>query len=162
MNHLPKTREEAKEKNSKWYFTGTSCPNGHIAERYTKSYECRECRRLADQSERRKEYIKSWRKEHPNRGKETRKWDRMRLEYGLTKEQYDQFLQDQNNCCAICKNSFNEGGNHNEKAHIDHNHLTNKIRGLLCGYCNVGIGMLKDSLPIVESAMNYLKSNCQE
>lgn len=159
MDHLPKTRKEAIEKNSKWYFTGKSCPGGHTVERYTKSYECRECRKLADHSERRKEYSKTWRKEHPNRGKETRKQDRMRLEYGLSEDQYSQLLQKQNNQCAICKNPFKETGKHNEKAHIDHCHSTKKVRGLLCGYCNIGLGMLRDSLPIVHSAAKYLEES---
>jgi hypothetical protein len=163
MDHLPKTRKEAREKNSSFYFNGLPCPKGHISKRYTNNSTCRECEKIAQQDEThkqgRREYFRNWRKAHPNRGRATRKSDRMRLEYGLTVDQYSQILLNQNNCCAICRTPFKENGTHNEKAQIDHCHLTKKVRGLLCGYCNMGIGKLRDSVAIVESALNYLKIN---
>jgi hypothetical protein len=56
--------------------------------------------------------------------------------YGITKEEYDQLLVSQKNCCALC-------GKHQltmkRRLHVDHNHRTGKVRGLLCGACNIGL-----------------------
>jgi adenine-specific DNA methylase len=73
--------------------------------------------------------------------------------YGLTKETYQQLFLNQNNCCAICKNTFESTKN----THIDHCHKTKKVRALLCHGCNTAIGLLKESPEILKSALNYLK-----
>ena len=41
--------------------------------------------------------------------------------------------------------------------HVDHDHETNQLRALLCGSCNRAIGLLQDSVLVVESALAYLK-----
>ena len=150
--HLPSSRKEARETGSKYYFTGLSCIKGHITQRYTNNSTCVDCEKSYPSRDR-KEYHKEWRKtrQKPN------KWERIKAEYNLTEEQYNQYLILQNHSCAICKNPFSENGTHNEKAHVDHCHNSNKVRGLLCGYCNIGLGMLKDSPTILESAKEYLE-----
>ena len=60
-------------------------------------------------------------------------------------------LQAQDNKCAICKMVINES------CHVDHCHDTNIVRGLLCGGCNTGIGMLQDNPDILEEAARYLR-----
>lgn len=60
-------------------------------------------------------------------------------------------VRKQNNYCAICRVSFTSNG------HIDHNHVTLRIRGLLCKACNQGLGLFKDSVDILESAKRYLE-----
>ena len=60
--------------------------------------------------------------------------------YGITLEQYEQILQHQDGCCAICGNKPKAGA----VLHIDHEH-GGIVRGLLCGYCNTRlVGRLKD------------------
>ena len=76
--------------------------------------------------------------------------------YNLTIDDYDQLLLDQNGSCAICNGS--ETG-HLGRFVVDHDHLTGKVRGLLCWSCNVGIGHLKDNPKILVSAANYLNMN---
>jgi len=57
----------------------------------------------------------------------------LQKKYGITLEIYDQKLAEQNDCCALCgkhKSSFKRS------LHVDHNHKTKKVRGLVCYYCN--------------------------
>jgi len=81
----------------------------------------------------------------------------------MTKQDYDELLVKQNYKCAICK-GYEEsiaGKRNNDKRRlaIDHNHITGQIRGLLCSFCNKGLGHLKDNIEILESAIAYLKSH---
>lgn len=58
--------------------------------------------------------------------------------------------------CAICgTDEFNGRGN---RPHLDHDHTTGKIRGLLCHSCNTGMGALGDSPEILREAAAYLES----
>lgn len=83
---------------------------------------------------------------------------RLRLKYriqqfGLTLEQYDTMLETQKYCCCICKTS--EPGKHNW--HVDHNHTTGKVRGLLCSPCNTGLGHFGDDPTRLRAAADYLE-----
>jgi len=69
--------------------------------------------------------------------------------YGLTQEEYNKLQQDQNGLCAIC---ITRPANV-----VDHCHSTNKVRGLLCRQCNLGIGHLGDSTDTVAKALAYLE-----
>lgn len=69
---------------------------------------------------------------------------------------YDQLSANQGGICAICRKTGTEKGG---KLHVDHCHATKKIRGLLCGRCNKGIGLLKDSEELLLRAVNYLKDS---
>jgi hypothetical protein len=76
--------------------------------------------------------------------------------YGVTPEQFDQMLADQGGECAICGTDVpgGRGG-----FHVDHNHDSGAVRGLLCHACNVGIGHLGDSTTRLEAALAYLRSH---
>lgn len=75
-----------------------------------------------------------------------------RRRFGITLEYYNELRQLQNNKCAICLKIF-EG---KPGPCVDHCHYTNKIRGLLCRSCNLGIGLLGDTKECLERAINYL------
>lgn len=72
--------------------------------------------------------------------------------YGLTEETYEALLVSQNNLCAICckKNETKRDW------HVDHCHTTGKVRGILCHYCNLGLGNFKDNKEYLENAIAYL------
>jgi Recombination endonuclease VII len=55
--------------------------------------------------------------------------------------------------CSICREFFKGS----KDMHLDHDHETNKLRGLLCHNCNVGLGHFKDKIVLLESAIDYLK-----
>lgn len=76
--------------------------------------------------------------------------------YGITLEQYDQMVLDQNGCCKIC--GTDEPGGNRKRFSVDHNHATGKVRGLLCGSCNAALGLFKDNPTIIQSALSYLNS----
>lgn len=72
--------------------------------------------------------------------------------YGVTIEQYDEMLAQQNGLCAICNKTCGTGRN----LAVDHDHATGEVRGLLCAECNTGLGKFKDSLDLLTGAMSYL------
>ena len=77
--------------------------------------------------------------------------------HGLTQESYNELLKIQNGVCAICKNAETLIVREKERPlHIDHDHKTGVIRGLLCSACNTGIGKFNDSLERLQAAIDYL------
>ena len=64
-------------------------------------------------------------------------------------EDFETILKNQNNRCAICQVEL-------EKPNLDHNHKTKQIRGVLCQQCNHGIGLFRENIETIQSAINYL------
>jgi hypothetical protein len=110
----------------------THCVSGHPFDEentfYTKNNRrgCRECAR-------RNAYIMRVRK------------------YGLTIEQYEQMLEEQNKRCRICAKEFRS------EPHIDHDHATGAVRALLCSECNTGLGLFRDDPELLLAAANYVR-----
>lgn len=61
--------------------------------------------------------------------------------YGISQSFYEQLMREQQYQCAICRVTLDQG----RHTHIDHNHDTGKVRGILCGRCNTGLGSFKDN-----------------
>jgi len=78
-----------------------------------------------------------------------------KAKYGITIQEYDELLASQNHCCKICGRDTPNGQG---RFVIDHNHLTNEIRGLLCSTCNTGLGNFFDNPEFLEKATHYLKT----
>jgi hypothetical protein len=77
-----------------------------------------------------------------------------KVAYGITVEEYDEMLVTQGGKCAIC--SADEPGGPG-RWHVDHDHKTSKVRGLLCARCNRALGGFKDDPVILQSAIDYLR-----
>jgi hypothetical protein len=73
--------------------------------------------------------------------------------YGLTPEEYGALLEAQDNRCAICRTDTPNGKG---SWHVDHNHATGQIRGLLCNDCNLGLGKFADDSDRLRAAIAYL------
>ena len=126
---------------------------------------------LTFNKQKRKEYRELWRKNNPDKvkaySKTTAQRDpdrkrnlQLKYNFGITLEEYETLLQKQNGLCLICKQPETlpaKAGKIRNLA-VDHCHKTNKIRGLLCGACNKGIGLLKDDPELLIKATEYLKS----
>ena len=86
---------------------------------------------------------------------EKRKSQRVK-KYGITGDDYDRMLAEQNGCCAICGSS-NSGDSRGGRFHVDHCHASGIVRGLLCIDCNHGVGKFRDSESRLQSAIEYLR-----
>ena len=81
--------------------------------------------------------------------------------YRLSQDDYNVMLKAQGNACAICETQFIDGF----PACVDHDHNCCPVggscgvcvRGLLCGPCNKGIGLLKDDPQLLRQAVLYLE-----
>jgi hypothetical protein len=86
--------------------------------------------------------------------KEERAWEArcrwVKHKYGLSKEQYKAMLDAHDGLCDICRDPI-------DVTHLDHCHATGKVRGLLCSYCNHGLGQFKDSISRLLNAAEYLR-----
>lgn len=81
----------------------------------------------------------------------------LRRKYGFGQEEYDKLVDSQNGLCAICKRPPSKG--RGKRLHVDHDHTTGNIRGLLCGSCNTSLGGFMDDTDLLESAIMYLKNS---
>lgn len=70
--------------------------------------------------------------------------------YGITKEEFVALTEKYQGKCGICSMEA--------KLHIDHDHKTNKVRGLLCGKCNKAIGLFDEDMDKMNKAVKYLKA----
>jgi hypothetical protein len=78
----------------------------------------------------------------------------LKRKYGVTLADYDRMLADQGGCCAICLAP--EAKQFKGVFHVDHDHATGAVRGLLCRGCNHMLGVVGDDPKILERAIRYL------
>ena len=106
-------------------------------------------------------YLRKYRKRDPER----RRRYQLKGLYGLTLEDFSQMLKAQNGKCAICGNS---DPRHRRKyrpsphLHVDHCHESGRVRGLLCGTCNKGLGCFSHDASALQSAIRYLTESSIE
>jgi len=135
--------------------------------------ECKLCN-LAQQAARNRadpesnrERARRWAREHPERraarDRAYRASGRKRIadrksylkrEYGLTVAEYDAMLAAQGGACAVCLRPPTPG----ISLHVDHDHETGRVRGLLCFRCNNALGDLDDDPGLLRAAARYLEA----
>lgn len=106
-----------------------------------------------------REYFRVYHKEYFKRNPD-KYITKMMRRLGISYKQYKELFEYQNGVCAICfkKENLIINGQMKRLA-IDHNHSSNKIRGLLFGNCNRGLGLFFDKLGFLESAIKYIKED---
>lgn len=119
--------------------------NGH-----TDSY-CAPCER-AYNAERQRQYVRA----HPElRTRIQRCNRRVKLKrFGLSLEQYEAMVEQQNGLCAICMQPPRNG----RALDVDHCHKSQRVRGLLCSPCNLMIGLVAESVEHLAAMVAYLSS----
>lgn len=86
----------------------------------------------------------------------------LKSRYGLTDADYDGLVRSQSGMCPICQAAPSErsGGKRAKNStglYVDHDHVSGKVRGLLCHKCNVALGLLGDDPTRLERAAKYLR-----
>jgi hypothetical protein len=82
--------------------------------------------------------------------------NKLKNSYGITLEQYNLMCDVQEGKCLICNVHQNDL---KQLLEVDHDHKTNKIRGLLCHKCNTLLGYANENINVLDSAIKYLKNN---
>ena len=102
-----------------------------------------------------KAHIKVFNKRYRLEHKEAIRLQRMEKRYGLSKSDYEKLLLKQGGACAICRGTKWEGSG----PHIDHDHASGNVRGILCTRCNTALGQIHDSLATARGLVEYLEQS---
>lgn len=113
------------------------------------------------------ECYSAWAKDRYARGikrqpPEQKRGNHYQRTYGITLEEYDHMFQEQGKVCAICKQPEKkiDGRSHQvQRLHVDHDHKTGKVRGLLCNTCNVILGLVDDDPDYFKLLVTYLEKH---
>jgi hypothetical protein len=103
-----------------------------------------------ENSERVNEYRREYRR-RPDRQRADRD-GHLRRKYGITLADYERMFEAQGGVCAICGESRPE----DRTLHIDHDHKSGEVRGLLCFRCNNSLGDLRENYDLFQCAADYL------
>lgn len=82
------------------------------------------------------------------------KASKLKKNYGIEYEDYLLMLEDQNFKCLTCNSDFSKMAS--RKIHLDHNHSTGEIRGILCHNCNIALGLLKEDIAVLKRMILYI------
>ncbi|MGW1497585.1 endonuclease VII domain-containing protein [Streptomyces mirabilis] len=104
--------------------------------------------------------VREWYSRNTERAITNHRRLRIKQAYGLTPEQYDAMVEEQNGVCAICGRP--ERAKRDGKVMrmpVDHCHKTGRVRALLCHACNRAIGLLGEDIDLMRKAIEYLLSH---
>lgn len=126
--------------------------NREKASAYTAKWRAANPARYKESSERSAE---KWRAANPEKYASMVKSIQLKSRYGTTQLQVDALFEKQRGLCGICNKPLPLKGS---GRHLDHDHVTAKLRGFLCRTCNLGLGHFQDSLELLMSALRYLQN----
>ena len=117
-------------------------------------------------------YQREWRKQNKDKYLEYREkeksnpnyknWGRkskLKNNFNLTLEQYDEMFEEQNGMCACCNT---HQSSLSISLAVDHCHTTGKIRKLLCNRCNLLLGNADESVELLENIIKYINKHCSK
>lgn len=150
--------DKVKERNKRWYTENKDECLKKSQEYYSNNLEKVKVRHKEYERVNRDKFnkaTKKWRVTNPDKSALSFRKQTLR-KYGLTPESYSEMMLGQGNKCKICGNTFSDKSLITKPA-VDHCHKTSKIRGILCGRCNLAIGNFNDSVELLKKAIQYLK-----
>ena len=129
-----------------------------LTEFYHKTPDCKKCGYIKHRAycEKHSKHLKQYWKKIYRENKQERKGLKLEQTYGITQIDYNEMFILQDGRCAICGR---HQSNFKYALSVDHNHKTGEVRGLLCGACNRGIGLLSDNIEKLKKAVLYLEKN---
>jgi len=80
----------------------------------------------------------------------------LKNKYGISLDEYNEMLKEQNNSCYICGKHESE---QKKRLNVDHNHQTGKVRALLCVTCNTSLGLMKEDLGVFKTMIKYVEED---
>lgn len=107
----------------------------------------------------RRRAVQKWREKHPEECALIQRASTLKRKFGISLEEYESLLESQGGVCSICfskdpKTKTRSGVSPNFA--VDHDHSTGAVRGLLCGFCNSGLGFFQDDKERLRAAISYL------
>lgn len=111
----------------------------------TPEYKCRKCRVSSEKIRRENDLDDYY-------------LSKVKSKYGLTKDQYFELHASQEGKCKVC-GILPTGRGPFRSLNVDHDHVTGKVRGLLCAACNQCLGYSRDNPEILRSLADYLESS---
>jgi len=103
---------------------------------------CRACKKAVN----RESYLTKWKALKPAQHRQRT--------YGLEQAEYDRMMREQRHACGVCSVSFK--GLDRRLIHVDHDHRTGVVRGLLCNRCNTGLAAFIDDMSLIVHAAAYV------
>lgn len=97
-------------------------------------------------------YWKKRRRRRPDKVRAISRKHYLKSKYNISLEDYDDLLDSQCYCCAICDTCLAYVKN----VCVDHDHKTGKVRGILCGRCNKALGLVDDNKAVLREMIRYL------
>lgn len=103
---------------------------------------------------------RGWAHDNPDRNRDNSLNWALKNTYGISREEYDRMMTEQDGRCAIC--GLDEPNSHGRtgtkfRLSVDHCHDTGRVRGLLCQKCNRAVGLLGDDIDLLKKAIDYLE-----
>jgi Recombination endonuclease VII len=119
------------------------CKDGHRG-------ECKECRAHREKG--------IWERtgHRPSRTYEYKRNKYLIWKFGITKDDYDALALAQGGRCAICGDQSAWNRREGELLPVDHDHITGKVRALLCHACNQALGLMRDNPELLRAAADYI------
>ena len=113
------------------------------------SYYCKVCSSA---------YCTAWNKKPENRirANDIKRRNKFKTKYKISEKEIQELMNKSMGCCSICNESLITPESR-ISYHVDHDHKTDKVRGLLCGSCNRGLGQFRDSIEVLKNAIKYLQ-----
>jgi hypothetical protein len=146
------------------YYRATGMKDGHRS-------ECKDCHKAKQQiwyqanrehsiaqvkrwQQENKEHLHAYRREYRQRRKAEERDAYLRRTFGISQADYETLLAKQGGGCAICGKPPG-----NTALHVDHDHETGKVRGLLCVGCNNALGQFHDDPHLLHRAIDYVTAD---